>query len=399
LVLGAGLQVDAGRRDGGRSGVLSVSTWTGDIVSRRRIRHRRLGLLQRSRKEAVAEPDELREVAEEAAADESAEQGAVSPKTPKAPRIDKFFKAMAKMDASDLHLKSDAAPRVRVRGQIKALASGPISNRKIRSLLFEIMNEQDRRQFEENGSVDFAYQVEGVARFRVNAFLQRGLTSLAARRIPNQILSYAELNLPTSLSKIADLHQGLILVSGITGSGKSTTIASMIEQINQTRACHIVTLEDPIEFQFSDAKAFVNQREIGLDVASFHQALRYLMRQDPDVVLIGEMRDEETFSAALQAAESGHLVMGTVHASSTSGTITRVLELFPENSRDLVRSSLVFNLQAIISLKLLKTICEDPPRVPACEICIATQADRRKTGSRHHLRDQEFRRRGDDRFQ
>jgi twitching motility protein PilT len=211
----------------------------------------------------------------------------------------------------------------------------------------------------------------------VNIFRQRGLTSMAARRISSEILDYKQLHLPQSLAKLAQHHQGLVLVSGITGSGKSTTISAMIEQINQSRAAHIVTLEDPIEFQYTDKKSFINQREIGLDVLDFHQALKYLMRQDPDVVLIGEMRDEETFSAALHAAESGHLVFGTVHASGTAGTITRVLELFPEKSRDLVRSSLVFNLQGIICQKLLKSIKPDVGRVPCIEICICNATIRK----------------------
>lgn len=285
-------------------------------------------------------------------------------------KIDKLFRAMEKMGASDLHFKADSPARVRVRGGLKAMATGPLSNRQIESMLFEIMNEQQQRHYEMHGAADFAHQAEGGSRFRINVFRQRGFTSMAARRISSSILSFEELHLPSSLKSVAEHHQGMVLVSGITGSGKSTTIAAMIEQINETRSCHIVTLEDPIEFQYSDKKAVINQREIGLDVDDFHKALKYLMRQDPDVVLIGEMRDEETFSAALHAAESGHLVFGTVHASGVAGTITRVLELFPENARKLVRSSLVFNLQAVICQKLLKSIRPDVPRVPCIEICL-----------------------------
>jgi len=292
-------------------------------------------------------------------------------------RIDKFFKTVNKMRASDLHLKAESRARIRVGGHIKSIKGGPLANDEIEAMIYEIMTPEQIEIYKRKGSMDFAYQYGEAARFRINVFRQRGKTSVAARRIPFEILDYDALHLPKSLASIADLHQGLVLVSGITGSGKSTTIAAMIEQINQTRACHIVTVEDPIEFMYADKKAFINQREIGLDVDNFHDALKYLMREDPDVVLIGEMRDEETFSAALQAAESGHLVFGTVHASGTSSTITRVLELFPEDARDLVRSSLVFNLQAIICLKVLPGLRADVPRIPAVEIMIANSTVRK----------------------
>ena len=229
-----------------------------------------------------------------------------------------------KHSGSDLHLKAGSKPHMRVAGVIRPTSGEPLSNNDILKLVFEIMDEEQRRQFREKGAMDFAHQVGEEDRFRVNVFRQRGQTSLAARRVPLEILNYEQLHLPPILREIASLQQGLILVSGITGSGKSTTIAAMIEQVNQSRAAHIVTIEDPIEFLFVDKKALINQREIGLDVDGFHDALKYLMREDPDVVLIGEMRDEETFSAALQAAESGHLVFGTVHASGTASTITRV---------------------------------------------------------------------------
>jgi twitching motility protein PilT len=293
------------------------------------------------------------------------------------PKIDKLFRAMEKMGGSDLHLKAGTSPRVRVRGSLKPMSIGKMSNEKIEALILEIMSEDQRSKYAEHGSMDFAHQAVGGSRFRVNVFRQRGLSSMAARRISSEVMDYKQLHLPPSLSKVAEHHQGLVLVSGITGSGKSTTISAMIEQINKTRACHIVTLEDPIEFQYTDKKAFINQREIGLDVHDFHRALKYLMRQDPDVVLIGEMRDEETFSAALHAAESGHLVFGTVHASGVAGTITRVLELFPENARALVRNSLVFNLQAVICQKLLKTIRPDVPRVPCVEMCLVNATVRK----------------------
>lgn len=298
------------------------------------------------------------------------------------PRIDKLFRACIKQDASDLHLKAGSPPRMRIGGVIRATTGSPLENRDIEAMCFEIMNEQSREQYAAEGSLDFAYQMGGAARFRINMFRQRGQTSVAARRVPMEILDYEALHLPPVLEKVGSIHQGLVLVSGITGSGKSTTIASIIEQINQTRACHIITLEDPIEFLYSDKKAFINQREVGLDVENFHEALKYLMREDPDVVLIGELRDAETFSAALQAAESGHLVFGTVHASGTAQTVTRVLELFPEESRELVRMSLVFNLQSIICLKLLKGLRPDVPRIPAVEIMFVNSSIRKLVANR-----------------
>jgi twitching motility protein PilT len=287
------------------------------------------------------------------------------------PRINKIFKACIKHNASDLHLKSDCPVRMRVKGSIRTASTEPLNDAQIRKMVFEIMDEAAIERYHEKGAMDFAYQLDDMNRFRINAFQQRGKMSVAARRVPLEILGYEKLHLPPILEDIAKLHQGLILVAGITGSGKSTTIAAMIEQINQTRPCHIVTIEDPIEFLYVDKKAFVNQREIGLDVHNFHDALKYLMREDPDVVLIGEMRDQETFAAALHAAESGHLVFGTVHASNASSTIARVLELFPEEARELIRTSLVFNLQSVICLKLLEGLQDHIPRIPAVEVMIA----------------------------
>lgn len=285
-------------------------------------------------------------------------------------RIDKYFRAMGKHDASDLHLKAHTPPKFRIKGSIRNIDGTTLSNEDVEAMMFEIMTDRQRELYEERGAMDIAYQLGNMDRFRINIFRQRGMMSVAARRVPKDILNYQQLHLPESLSKLAALHQGLILLAGITGSGKSTTIAAMLEQINRSRACHIVTIEDPIEFLYEDKKAFVNQREIGLDVRDFHDALKYLMREDPDVILIGEMRDQETFSAALAAAETGHLVFGTIHASNAASTITRILELFPEEARPLIRSSLVFNLQAVICLKLLPGIQPDIPRIPCCEIMI-----------------------------
>lgn len=293
------------------------------------------------------------------------------------PRLHRYFKAAIETNASDLHLKAGASPRLRISGAVKATSSKPLSSDVIEQMMFDVMTEEQIETYQKTGNLDFGYLMGAKDRFRVNLFRQRGKTSVAARRIPTEILSYEQLHLPQTLSKIAGYPSGLVLVSGITGCGKSTTIASMIEEINQTRSCHIVTLEDPIEFEYEDKKAFVNQREIGLDVADFNEALRYLMREDPDVVLIGELRDQETISAALHASESGHLVFGTVHASGTMPTITRLLELFPEDTRELVRSSLVTNLRAIVCQKLLAGIQPGVPLVPAVEILLANPTIRK----------------------
>ena len=200
---------------------------------------------------------------------------------------------------------------------------------------------------------------------------------MAARRVNAEILDFTQLYLPESMVKITEFHQGLVLLAGITGSGKSTTIAAALDYINATRACHIVTVEDPIEYLFKDKKSLVNQREIGVDVQNFEDALKYLMRQDPDVVLVGEMRDEETFMAALNAAETGHLVFGTIHASGAAQTIGRVLDLIPEGSRGLVRQTMVFNLQAIVCQKLLPSLKKGVHVVPAVEIMFANSTVRK----------------------
>jgi len=303
--------------------------------------------------------------------------GAEQAKVGGAPRIDKYFRGMCKHNASDLHFKAGTPAKFRLKGSIRNVDNNPLSNEEVQSLVFEIMSEQQIVQFREKGSLDFAYQLDTADRFRINVFRQRGLTSVAVRRVPRDILSFRDLHLPESLAELAALHQGLILVTGITGSGKSTTIASILEEINRTRACHIMTLEDPIEFVYEDKKAFINQREIGLDVDNYYDALRYMMREDPDVVLIGELRDKETYGAALAAAETGHLVFGTIHSASAGATISRILELFPEEARALIRSSLVFNLQAIVSLKLLPGIQPGIPRAPAYEIMICNSTVRK----------------------
>jgi twitching motility protein PilT len=297
------------------------------------------------------------------------------------PALNKFFKAIIKLKTSDLHLKAGLPAIARVKGDLRPLQGGPLTAEQIRDGIFEVLSEKQKLLYEEKGAVDFAYDVgpQGDAdRFRVNAFQQRGRMSVAARRVSREIRNFEELHLPPqTMEKISSFNQGMVLLAGITGSGKSTTIAAMIEYINQRDPVHIVTIEDPIEYLFTDKKAVINQREIGIDVQDFQDALKYLMREDPDVVLIGEMRDIDTFAAAVHAAETGHLVFGTIHASSAAQTISRILDLFPANERRSVRQALEFNLKSIICQKLIPSIKEGVPLVPTVEIMISNASTRK----------------------
>lgn len=290
----------------------------------------------------------------------------------KTPEIEKLFRAVIKADASDLHLKVNMPPKIRVHSKLKSTTGEPLTEEKIERMVFEIMSEDQKQFFLKNGALDFAYQVGDMDRFRINVFRQRSFISMAARRISGRIPPFESLHLPPVVEKIAESHDGLILVVGPTGCGKSTTIASMIDHINRLYACHIVTIEDPIEFLHVDKKAIVSQREIGIDVPSYEDALRSLMRQDPDVVLVGEMRDQETLTAAMRAAETGHLVFGTLHSNNCAQTIQRILDLFPQEERDLTRQTFALTVRAIIAQQLLPGIRPDVPRVPAVEIMINT---------------------------
>jgi twitching motility protein PilT len=293
--------------------------------------------------------------------------------TDKTPEIDKYFKTAVKNDASDLHLKVGMPPVMRISSKLKKTTGEILTEEKIEELVFEIMSPKQRQYFMENGALDFAYQVGTTDRFRINAFRQRNFMSMSARRISSKIPPFEKLHLPPIVEKIADTtHEGMVLVVGPTGCGKSSTIASMIDYINRTRACHIITIEDPLEFLHVDQKSMVSQREIGIDVPDYESALRSMLRQDPDVVLIGEMRDRETFTAAMRAAETGHLVFGTLHANNASQTIQRILDLFPQEERELARATFALTIRAIISQQLLPGIRPDTPRVPAVEILIRT---------------------------
>ncbi len=292
--------------------------------------------------------------------------------TDKPPEIDKLFQHIIKTGASDLHLKVGIKPRMRVHGSLVDIKTQELTEEKIEKMVFEILTENQKQFFLEHGAFDFAHQVGPQDRFRINIFRQRSFTSLAARHITGNIPPFEDLHLPEVVQRIAKTaHAGLVLVTGPTGSGKSTTIASMIDYINRHRTCHIVTIEDPIEFLHADRKAIVSQREIGIDVVDFDLALKSLMRQDPDVVLVGEMRDNETITAAMRAAETGHLVFGTLHAASASQTIQRILDLFPQEERDLARQTFAMTINAVISQQLLKGINPKAKRVPAVEILLA----------------------------
>ncbi len=291
----------------------------------------------------------------------------------KVPEIDKYFKAAIKAEASDLHLKVGMPPIMRISSKLKKTTAEVMTEQRIEELIFEIMSPKQKQFFMENGALDFAYQVGPTDRFRINAFRQRNFVSVSARRISSKIPPFEKLHLPPVIEKIADsTHDGLVLVVGPTGSGKSTTIASMIDYINRTRAAHIVTIEDPLEFLHVDQKSIVSQREIGIDALNYEDALRSLMRQDPDIVLVGEMRDRETLTAAMRAAETGHLVFGTLHANNAAQTIQRILGLFPQEERELARSTFALTIRAIISQQLLPGIRPDVTRVPAVEVLIRT---------------------------
>jgi twitching motility protein PilT len=285
-------------------------------------------------------------------------------------RIDAFFRTVSAVKGSDIHLKADAVPRIRVAGELRALKIDPLSPADMEAIMEEMLNSEQLFEFKQHGTIDIAYALTKTERFRVNIYRQRGQVSLAARRINPVIPGFTELNLPEVFSQIAQKEQGFVLIAGITGSGKSTTIAAMLEQINQTKNVHILTIEDPIEYTYDDKKAIIDQREIGLDCDTFEHGIRSMVREDPDVILIGEMRDRFTFQAAMQAAETGHLVFSTIHASSAAGAITRLLELFPKDQHMNIRHAIAANLVAISFQKLLPSLDPNVKRVPAVEVML-----------------------------
>lgn len=285
--------------------------------------------------------------------------------------VDKYLRALVKLEGSDLHMKVGKPPIVRVNGTLKELNRDPIEVEEMARLLFPMLNERNRDIFDREGGADFAYTVEvdGVSwRFRVNMLKQLGKIGLVARRVNNHIPDFEGLYLPPAMEPLCHFDQGMILLAGVTGSGKSTTIASMLNYINRIYSKHILTLEDPIEFVFTDDKCLINQREVGIDVVDFGVGMKHAVREDPDIILVGELRDEETFMTAIHAAETGHLVFGTIHASTAPSTIGRILDLFPEEMHGAIRGAIAMNMKAIVAQKLLKSINPKVGRVPTCEI-------------------------------
>jgi twitching motility protein PilT len=294
---------------------------------------------------------------------------------------------MAEERASDVHLTPGYPPAIRVRGKIVGLDEyGPLSSQQTRDTVYSMLNDDQRKRFESRKQLDLAYAVPGVARFRVNCFFQRGAISAAFRRIPHEIPHLDELGLPKVLEDLTRKPRGLVLVTGPTGSGKSTSLAAMLDVINGERDEHILTIEDPIEFLHSHKKCIVNQREIGADAEDFATALKAALREDPDVILVGEMRDLETMSTALTAAETGHLVFATLHTQSTSQTVDRIIDIFPAEQQAQVRMQLSIGLQGIVTQQLLPTV-DGAGRVVGCEVLIPTPAVRNliREGKTHQI--------------
>lgn len=286
--------------------------------------------------------------------------------------LDELLKAAIRLGASDIHLKVNRTPVFRINGKLVQLKEAPTITESINRKIADIMlNDWQREKYEENLEVDLAYSVSGLSRFRVNIFQQRGSTSIAIRAIPHDILKFEQLNLPPVIKDIADEERGLVIVTGTTGSGKSTTLASMLDYINSTKARHIITIEDPIEYTLADKLSYINQREMGIDTKTFRNALRAALREDPDVILVGEMRDLETMEICMSAAETGHLVLTTLHTLDAQETVNRVLTVFPVHQHNQVRYQLSQVLKAVISQRLMP-MADGKHRLPAVEILIAT---------------------------
>ncbi|WP_068824914.1 type IV pilus twitching motility protein PilT [Pseudomonas sp. BMS12] len=280
----------------------------------------------------------------------------------------------AKQGASDLHLSAGLPPMIRVDGDVRRINLPPMDHKQVHALIYDIMNDKQRKDYEEFLETDFSFEVPGVARFRVNAFNQNRGAGAVFRTIPSKVLSMEDLGMGEVFKKITDVPRGLVLVTGPTGSGKSTTLAAMLDYLNNNKYHHILTIEDPIEFVHESKKCLVNQREVHRDTHGFSEALRSALREDPDIILVGEMRDLETIRLALTAAETGHLVFGTLHTTSAAKTIDRVVDVFPAEEKSMVRSMLSESLQAVISQTLLKKV--GGGRVAAHEIMIGTPAIR-----------------------
>jgi twitching motility protein PilT len=289
--------------------------------------------------------------------------------------ISELLAFSVKNKASDLHLSAGLPPMIRVHGDIRRINLPAMEHKSVHGMVYDIMNDGQRKHYEENLEIDFSFEVPSLARFRVNAFVQNRGAGAVFRTIPSKVLTLEQLNAPPIFKEISDQARGIVLVTGPTGSGKSTTLAAMVDYVNEKEYGHILTIEDPIEFVHESKKCLINQREVGPHTLSFSNALRSALREDPDVILVGELRDLETIRLALTAAETGHLVFGTLHTSSAAKTIDRIIDVFPAAEKEMVRSMLSESLRAVISQTLLKTK-DGSGRVAAHEIMIGTPAIR-----------------------
>lgn len=301
-------------------------------------------------------------------------------------KIDAFFKLMHEQGASDLHLVSGQPPALRIRGDMERIKYKVLENDELKAMLYEIAPDTKIKQFEETGDIDFGYEIPGVARYRSNFFMQKNGCAAVFRQIPEEIMTAEQLGLPNVISKLASLPRGLVLVTGPTGSGKSTTLAAIVDVANRTRKDHIITVEDPIEFVHQSKGCIINHREVGIHTKSFSAALRGALREDPDIILVGEMRDLETISLAIEAASTGHLVFGTLHTMSAPKTIDRIIEVFPATEQSQIRSTLSDGIRAVISQVLFKRVDKKALCV-ALEILIATPAARNliREGKTHQI--------------
>ncbi|NDC53116.1 MAG: PilT/PilU family type 4a pilus ATPase [Planctomycetia bacterium] len=298
-----------------------------------------------------------------------------TPSTRPALEIDRLFDALVIHNGSDLHLKVGQPPIIRVKGALQPLRFPPLDDETMRRLCTPLMSERQRKIFDTDGGADFAHTAvcgkEGDRkrwRFRVNLLTQQGQWGLVARKVNDSIPDFEKLFLPPAIERLCQLDQGMVLLAGVTGSGKSTTIGSMLNYINRHYRKHILTLEDPIEFVFTEDKCLINQREIGVDVKNFEIGMKHAVREDPDIILVGELRDVETFKTAIHAAETGHLVFGTIHAANAPSTVTRILDLFPQEEHAAIRSAIAFNMKGIVAQKLLRSIKPGVSRVPVVEM-------------------------------
>lgn len=289
------------------------------------------------------------------------------------PQIDQFLKVLVEQEGSDLHLTTGSPPIMRVHGNMQKFKFRELTAKDVETLIYEIMEEEWRTRFLDNQDFDFAYEIEGLARFRVNVFWQRKGLGCVLRTIPSDILTADQLGFPDAIRKLCMLTRGLVLVTGPTGSGKSTTLAAMVDLINETRQDHVLTIEDPIEFTHPNKQCLVNQREVGTNTRSFANALRAALREDPDVILVGEMRDRETIELGITAAETGHLVFGTLHTNSAPKTVDRIIDVFPADQQEQIRAMLAESLKGVISQVLLRRK-DGLGRLAAWEIMIGTGA-------------------------